>query len=115
METPTLNLEQFRSRFIGEKEMTYLDWCAEHGENGEKLPQPHEITFDVDAKIHVASFSYYPGMKFAKAFNMINVGAYPSKGSAFKDENMYNYIVCCGDVMFRCGMNDWPHIERRKI
>jgi hypothetical protein len=71
---------------------------------------PKEITFDPDCNKHVASFSYYDGINYAKEHNLTQ--NLKVNGSLF---NKQGFIVCCGDVMTEVEATDFPEIKRRTI
>jgi len=75
----------------------------------EAVVQPKEITLDGDSGIHVASFGYYDGIKYAKELGLSQTGRF---SDVF---NYTHFIVCCGDVMVRVKPEAYPLINRRTI
>lgn len=72
---------------------------------------PKEITVDVDYNepLHLASFSYYDGIEYAKSKELRHT-------TTFRDVFAFtHYIVACGDVMIRVKPEDFPEIPRREI
>lgn len=71
--------------------------------------QPIEITINSDNGIQIASFNYYDGLKVIKDRNLTQSTSFTDvfKGS--------NFIVCCGDIMFKVLEIDYPEIQRRTI
>lgn len=64
---------------------------------------PKEITQNKITGKNVASFSYYDGIYVAKELGL--------KQSTNINEG--NFMVCCGDVMFKVKPTDYPEITRR--
>jgi hypothetical protein len=64
---------------------------------------PKEITQDCDTEENTASFDYYTGIKIAKELGL--------KQSTNTKEG--NFMVCCGDVMFKVKPSDYPEVTRR--
>ena len=70
---------------------------------------PNEITRDIDTGQHIAHFSYYDGVKYAKEHNL-------KQTTSFMDvANKTHFIVCCGDVMLRVSETDYPEMKRREF
>jgi hypothetical protein len=70
---------------------------------------PKEITLDTDTGIHVASFSYYDGVKYVKDNGL-------KQTTSFRDVFAgTHFIICCGDVMVVTSQDKWPDIKRREI
>lgn len=68
---------------------------------------PKEITIDVDNGVHVASFSYYDGIAYAKDKGLEHT-------TSFNDvKARTHYMVCCGDVMVRVEDTDYIEMQRR--
>ena len=65
--------------------------------------QPKEITECCDTGINTASFNYYDGIKVAEDRNLKQSG----------NTNEGNFMVCCGDVMFKVGPDEYPDVDRR--
>ena len=67
---------------------------------------PKEITIDSQNNCHIAHFSYYDGIQFAKE----NDKHFTMYYKEVVNEN--KYMVACGDIMIRVEKTDYLNIVR---
>lgn len=70
---------------------------------------PKNITVDDETGVHIASFSYYEGIRYAKFMEL-------KQTTSFDDvKNSTHFMVAVGDVMVRVKPEAYKNIERQHI